>query len=150
MYFQTMVISYSLGYFGRSVQWAGSRTAGWRGRHPPGGDSLWHSKCQSCSLRHYYLVWNRVRANTRVCKFYKWCFLWLEKTLYTISLDLNIYTCFFYPWCTVPRQVSGTIVDKSGRTLSGQLGEAFVTSVSHADPLWCVSGLVTFPEWIVL
>uniref|UniRef100_A0A2K6GVM6 Methionine synthase n=1 Tax=Propithecus coquereli TaxID=379532 RepID=A0A2K6GVM6_PROCO len=37
----------------------------------------------------------------------------------------------------VPRPIfiSGTIVDKSGRTLSGQTGEAFVISVSHADPL---------------
>ena len=34
------------------------------------------------------------------------------------------------------RQVSGTIVDRSGRTLSGQTGEAFVTSVSHSNPLW--------------
>ncbi|XP_006146012.1 methionine synthase [Tupaia chinensis] len=34
-----------------------------------------------------------------------------------------------------PIFVSGTIVDKSGRTLSGQTGEAFVISVSHADPL---------------
>ena len=33
-------------------------------------------------------------------------------------------------------QVSGTIVDKSGRTLSGQMGEAFVISVSHAQPMW--------------
>ena len=32
--------------------------------------------------------------------------------------------------------ISGTIVDRSGRTLSGQTGEAFVTSVSHAKPLW--------------
>ncbi|MED6272752.1 hypothetical protein CHARACLAT_033684, partial [Characodon lateralis] len=31
--------------------------------------------------------------------------------------------------------VSGTIVDRSGRTLSGQTGEAFVVSVSHAKPL---------------
>ncbi|XP_021563876.1 methionine synthase isoform X2 [Carlito syrichta] len=34
-----------------------------------------------------------------------------------------------------PVFISGTIVDKSGRTLSGQTGEAFVISVSHADPL---------------
>uniref|UniRef100_A0ABK0LMP9 Methionine synthase n=1 Tax=Rattus norvegicus TaxID=10116 RepID=A0ABK0LMP9_RAT len=34
-----------------------------------------------------------------------------------------------------PIFISGTIVDKSGRTLSGQTGEAFVTSVSHSDPL---------------
>ena len=38
----------------------------------------------------------------------------------------------------VPIIVSGTIVDKSGRTLSGQTGEAFVTSVEHAKPLWSV------------
>ena len=35
----------------------------------------------------------------------------------------------------VPLWVSGTIVDKSGRTLSGQTGEAFVISVSHAKPM---------------
>ncbi|KAJ8264431.1 hypothetical protein GJAV_G00149070 [Gymnothorax javanicus] len=34
-----------------------------------------------------------------------------------------------------PIIISGTIVDKSGRTLSGQTGEAFVISVSHAKPL---------------
>uniref|UniRef100_A0A4X2L8Y9 Methionine synthase n=1 Tax=Vombatus ursinus TaxID=29139 RepID=A0A4X2L8Y9_VOMUR len=34
-----------------------------------------------------------------------------------------------------PIFVSGTIVDKSGRTLSGQTGEAFVISVTHAEPL---------------
>lgn len=33
-------------------------------------------------------------------------------------------------------QVSGTIVDKSGRTLSGQTTEAFVISVQHTKPLW--------------
>ena len=36
----------------------------------------------------------------------------------------------------VPLFVSGTIVDKSGRTLSGQTGEAFVITVSHANPIW--------------
>ena len=34
----------------------------------------------------------------------------------------------------VPLMVSGTITDKSGRTLSGQTTEAFWNSVSHADP----------------
>lgn len=34
-----------------------------------------------------------------------------------------------------PIFISGTIVDKSGRTLSGQTGEAFVISVSHMKPL---------------
>jgi 5-methyltetrahydrofolate--homocysteine methyltransferase len=36
-----------------------------------------------------------------------------------------------------PIFISGTIVDKSGRTLSGQTTEAFWTSVSHAKPI-CV------------
>ncbi|KAG2467377.1 METH synthase, partial [Polypterus senegalus] len=36
---------------------------------------------------------------------------------------------------TANAKISGTIVDKSGRTLSGQTGEAFVISVSHANPL---------------
>ena len=35
----------------------------------------------------------------------------------------------------VPLMVSGTIVDQSGRTLSGQTGEAFVISVSHSNPV---------------
>eukprot|EP01135_Chromosphaera_perkinsii_P000618 Nk52_evm21s136 gene=Nk52_evmTU21s136 len=35
----------------------------------------------------------------------------------------------------VPVFVSGTIVDKSGRTLSGQTGEAFVSSIRCANPL---------------
>lgn len=35
----------------------------------------------------------------------------------------------------VPIFISGTIVDQSGRTLSGQTGEAFVTSLNHAKPV---------------
>ncbi len=35
----------------------------------------------------------------------------------------------------LPIMVSGTITDASGRTLSGQTLEAFVTSVMHADPV---------------
>ncbi len=35
----------------------------------------------------------------------------------------------------LPRWISVTIVDKSGRTLSGQTVEAFWTSVTHADPV---------------
>jgi 5-methyltetrahydrofolate--homocysteine methyltransferase len=34
-----------------------------------------------------------------------------------------------------PIFVSGTIVDQSGRTLSGQTGEAFVSSINHSHPL---------------
>ena len=40
-----------------------------------------------------------------------------------------------YPHFKVPIFISGTIVDKSGRTLSGQTGEAFIVSVSHGEPL---------------
>jgi 5-methyltetrahydrofolate--homocysteine methyltransferase len=35
----------------------------------------------------------------------------------------------------IPIMVSGTITDASGRTLSGQTTEAFLTSVSHLDLL---------------
>lgn len=34
-----------------------------------------------------------------------------------------------------PIMISGTITDKSGRTLSGQTSEAFYNALSHADPL---------------
>ncbi|CAJ0940175.1 unnamed protein product [Ranitomeya imitator] len=48
--------------------------------------------------------------------------------------------------------ISGTIVDKSGRTLSGQTGEAFVISVSHAEPLCiglnCALGAVEMRPFI--
>jgi 5-methyltetrahydrofolate--homocysteine methyltransferase len=35
-----------------------------------------------------------------------------------------------------PAQVSGTIVDLSGRTLSGQTVEGFLTSIAHSKPIW--------------
>src|SRR5438045_9732545 len=35
----------------------------------------------------------------------------------------------------VPLIVSGTITDRSGRTLSGQTLEAFLTSIAHANPM---------------
>uniref|UniRef100_A0A8C0VKG1 Methionine synthase n=1 Tax=Cyanistes caeruleus TaxID=156563 RepID=A0A8C0VKG1_CYACU len=51
-----------------------------------------------------------------------------------------------------PIFVSGTIVDKSGRTLSGQTGEAFVISVSHSKPLCiglnCALGAVEMRPFI--
>ena len=47
-----------------------------------------------------------------------------------------IQTLFEADYEEIPVLVSGTIVDKSGRTLSGQTGEAFVISVSHPKPLW--------------
>ena len=36
---------------------------------------------------------------------------------------------------TVPLIISGTVTDLSGRILSGQTVEAFLTSIAHADPL---------------
>ncbi len=35
----------------------------------------------------------------------------------------------------IPVLISGTITDRSGRTLSGQTLEAFLTSIAHSDPL---------------
>ena len=36
---------------------------------------------------------------------------------------------------SVPLMISGTVIDKSGRNLSGQTAEAFLISISHAQPL---------------
>ena len=36
---------------------------------------------------------------------------------------------------TVPLMISGTVIDKSGRNLSGQTLEAFLISIAHAQPL---------------
>jgi len=46
-----------------------------------------------------------------------------------------IETLFDGQYERVPVLISGTLVDRSGRTLSGQTGEAFVISVSHSNPL---------------
>ena len=45
----------------------------------------------------------------------------------------------------IPIMVSGTITDASGRTLSGQTVEAFLTSISHI-PHYSVSGLIALWE----
>ncbi|GMI18994.1 hypothetical protein TeGR_g6942, partial [Tetraparma gracilis] len=42
-----------------------------------------------------------------------------------------------YSGLDIPVFISGTLVDQSGRTLSGQTGEAFYASVRHAKPM-CV------------
>ena len=47
-----------------------------------------------------------------------------------------VQTLFEDEYDEVPLIISGTIVDKSGRTLSGQTGEAFVVSIQHAKPMW--------------
>eukprot|EP00158_Paraphelidium_tribonemae_P008655 Partr_v1_DN28643_c0_g1_i1_m49323 putative 5-methyltetrahydrofolate-homocysteine methyltransferase len=48
------------------------------------------------------------------------------------AVDL-LFTEHGYKRC--PVFISGTIVDQSGRTLSGQTGEAFVISTNHANPM---------------
>jgi len=37
--------------------------------------------------------------------------------------------------CSVPLMISGTVIDKSGRNLSGQTVEALLISLAHAQPL---------------
>lgn len=37
---------------------------------------------------------------------------------------------------TIYYSFTGTIVDRSGRTLSGQTADAFLISVQHANPMW--------------
>ena len=65
--------------------------------------------------------------------------LLVETVFDTLNAKAALYAidvCFTelgYSRC--PVFISGTIVDQSGRTLSGQTGEAFVISVSHADPM---------------
>ncbi len=52
----------------------------------------------------------------------------------------------------IPVFISGTIVDNSGRTLSGQTNEAFWNSVSHAKPmavgLNCALGATDMKKYI--
>ncbi|XP_076040931.1 methionine synthase-like [Oratosquilla oratoria] len=63
-----------------------------------------------------------------------------------------IQTLFETDYDSVPVFVSGTIVDKSGRTLSGQMGDAFIISVSHAQPMCiglnCALGAVEMRPFI--
>lgn len=63
-------------------------------------------------------------------------------TKVNVPIQINYELVF----CCVFLQVSGTVVDKSGRTLSGQTPEAFVISVSHANPMWYVSLFLKYPK----
>ena len=68
---------------------------------------------------------------------------WLKRNRSALLLQAAVYAIMelFDSGCypEVPVFVSGTIVDKSGRTLSGQTAEAFLISVSHANPMWSVA-----------
>ena len=62
----------------------------------------------------------------------------------TVTDTLNAKSALWGAWeafdktgVALPLWISGTITDRSGRTLSGQTVEAFYSSVRHADP-WAV------------
>jgi len=62
----------------------------------------------------------------------------IETVFDTLNAKAALYaveTLFEEEYERVPVFVSGTIVDKSGRTLSGQTTEAFVASVRHTKPM---------------
>ncbi|XP_051926988.1 methionine synthase isoform X2 [Hippocampus zosterae] len=61
--------------------------------------------------------------------------LWRDQTFETSAALFAIDMLFEKSYERKPLFISGTIVDRSGRTLSGQTGDAFVVSVSHAKPL---------------
>lgn len=67
--------------------------------------------------------------------------LLIETIFDTLNAKAAIYACHRHARETgrmFPIMLSGTIVDQSGRTLSGQTTEAFWISVSHATPLLSV------------
>lgn len=64
--------------------------------------------------------------------------LLVETVFDTLNCKAAIYAIHNYAEKTgkrLPIMISGTIVDQSGRTLSGQTTEAFWISVKHANPL---------------
>jgi len=64
-------------------------------------------------------------------------FLMVETIFDTLNAKAAIFAIkrgFQNAGLTLPVMISGTITDASGRTLSGQTGEAFWNSVRHADP----------------
>jgi len=66
--------------------------------------------------------------------------LMVETIFDTLNAKAALYAITEYLEVTgldVPVFVSGTLVDQSGRTLSGQTGEAFYASIRHAKPM-CV------------
>ena len=65
-------------------------------------------------------------------------FLLIETVFDVLNCKAAIFaaqTVFDERGVHLPIMISGTITDASGRTLTGQTPEAFVNSISHADPL---------------
>mmetsp|Transcript_60505 Transcript_60505/g.91260 ORF Transcript_60505/g.91260 Transcript_60505/m.91260 type:complete len:1363 (+) Transcript_60505:182-4270(+) len=66
--------------------------------------------------------------------------LMVETIFDTLNAKAALYACGEFlemSGLDMPIFVSGTLVDQSGRTLSGQTGEAFYASIRHAKPM-CV------------
>src|SRR5438045_4469446 len=62
--------------------------------------------------------------------------LLIETVFYTLNAKAALFAIAeAFEKNPVPLIVSGTITDRSGRTLSGQTLEAFLTSITHANPL---------------
>ena len=65
-------------------------------------------------------------------------FILIETAFDTLNAKAAVYAidqAFTELQLKLPLMISGTITDRSGRTLTGQTAEAFWISVSHADPL---------------
>jgi len=64
--------------------------------------------------------------------------LLIETVFDTLNAKAAIFACesvFEEDGRSLPLMISGTITDRSGRTLSGQTTEAFYNSLRHAEPL---------------
>ncbi|MCB2262552.1 MAG: methionine synthase [Candidatus Thiosymbion ectosymbiont of Robbea hypermnestra] len=64
--------------------------------------------------------------------------LLIETVFDTLNAKAAVFACrrlFDEERRTLPLMLSGTITDRSGRTLSGQTPEAFYNSLHHAEPL---------------
>ena len=84
------------------------------------------------------------------------CDLFLVETIFdTLNAKAAIFALehfFKHVGVRLPVMISGTIVDNSGRTLSGQTNEAFWNSVRHAKPfavgLNCALGATDMKKYI--
>jgi 5-methyltetrahydrofolate--homocysteine methyltransferase len=77
-------------------------------------------------IRYRLLIQHLLLNDSFVCSFF---FHFHQAALFAIDVFFEEYKV------KMPVVISGTIVDMSGRTLSGQTTEAFWISVQHAKPL---------------
>src|SRR5438270_310168 len=93
---------------------------------------------------------NRVIAiKSMPCLAVGWTCYWLKRSS-TLSTPRPHYSRlqkhFEKSGRSIPLIVSGTITDRSGRTLSGQTLEAFLASIAHANPLMVGLNCALGPE----